>query len=323
MPAHPTLPLDVLPTFVAVADAGSMRAAGEALHLTHSAISQQIRQLEDRLGFAVFARQGRGLVLTPAGQRLLDGARGALAQLADARQDAERLARGDDAAVLRLAVLPSFAQRWLTPRMARWRPAHPALRLEMVAAMQTADLRQDGLHVAIRHGSGQWRGLRSERLIQSPRVVLGSPAAAARLAAQGPAALTHEPLLGQTDLWRQWFAQNGLAAAAGAVRPVAAFNDAALLLQAVEADVGLGLVRDLLAADALVDGRLVQLAPQALPESNETYGHDPTVFWLCWREELSDWPPLLALRDWLRAELALSRDALARLRAQTAAPGGG
>ena len=169
MPAHPTLPLDVLPTFVAVADAGSMRAAGEALHLTHSAISQQIRQLEDRLGFAVFARQGRGLVLTPAGQRLLDGARGALAQLADARQNAERLAQGDDTAVLRLAVLPSFAQRWLTPRMARWRAVHPGLRLEMVAAMQTADLRQEGLHVAIRHGSGQWRGLRSERLIQSPR----------------------------------------------------------------------------------------------------------------------------------------------------------
>ena len=92
MPTTKPLPLDVLPTFAAVADAGSMRAAGEALHLTHSAISQQIRLLEERLGFAVFARQGRGLALTPAGQRLLDASRGALAMLAEARQEAARLA---------------------------------------------------------------------------------------------------------------------------------------------------------------------------------------------------------------------------------------
>ena len=306
------LPLDVLPTFAAVADAGSMRAAGEVLHLTHSAISQQIRLLEERLGFAVFTRQGRGLVLTPAGQRLLDSTRSALAQLAGARQDAARLAQ-DDAQALRVAILPSFAQRWMMPRMARWRAAHPQLRLELTASMHMADLRQEGLHAAIRHGSGQWRGLRAEPLIQSPRVVLGSPAAAARLAAQGPAAIAQEPLLGNTTLWRQWFDRAGVTPAP-AVHPVAAFNDAALLLQAVEADVGLGLVRDLLAADALVEGRLVQLAPQTLPESHDTYGHDPTVYWLAWREDLSDWPPLQALRDWLHSELARSRAQLAAQR---------
>ena len=313
MPAPKPLPLDVLPTFAAVAQAGSMRAAGDALHLTHSAISQQIRVLEERLGFAVFTRQGRGLVLTPAGQRLLEGTRSALALLADTRQDAARLAHGDEA-VLRVTVLPSFAQRWLLPRMGRWRAAHPQLRIELAATMHTADLHQEGLHAAIRYGSGQWRGLRAEPLLQSPRVALGSPAAAARLAGQGPAALAHEPLLGNVDLWQKWFAHAGVTPIPP-VQPVAAFNDAAMLLQAVEADVGLGLVRDLLAADALLDGRLVQLAPQALPESAETTAFESSIFWLAWREELTDWPPLQALRTWLHGELARSGEQLAQARA--------
>jgi len=309
MPHTPPLPLDVLPTFAAVAEAGSMRAAGETLHLTHSAISQQIRLLEDRLGFAVFLRQNRRLVLTPAGQRLLDGARNALALLADARQDAARLAAGAEP-VLRMAVLPSFAQRWLMPRMGRWRAAHPGLRLELIASMETVDLRQEGLHVAIRHGSGHWRGLRAEPLIQSPRVVLGSPAAAARLAGQGLDAIAREPLLGSAELWRQWFAQAGLSPLPP-IQPVAAINDAALSLQVVEADVGLALIRDLLAADALLDGRLVRLSPHVLHESAGDAGFDPTVFWLAWREELTDWPPVQALRDWLQSELAASRRQLA------------
>ena len=317
MPHAPPLPLDVLPTFAAVADAGSMRAAGEALHLTHSAISQQIRLLEERLGFALFLRQYRRLVLTPAGQRLLDGARDALAQLADARQDAARIALGTEP-VLRVAVLPSFAQRWLMPRMGRWRAAHPGLRLELTASMETVDLRQEGLHVAIRHGSGHWRGLCAEPLIQSPRVVLGSPAAAARLAGQGLSAIAREPLLGSADLWRQWFAQAGLTPLP-ALQPVAVINDAALSLQVVEADVGLALIRDLLAADALLDGRLVRLSPHVLQESPDA-GFDPTVFWLAWREELTDWPPVQALRSWLQDELAESRRQLAL--AATAQRGG-
>ena len=232
MPTTKPLPLDVLPTFAAVADAGSMRAAGEALHLTHSAISQQIRLLEERLGFAGFARQGRGLALTPAGQRLLDASRGALAMLAEARQEAARLAL-DAQPVLRVAVLPSFAQRWLMPRMGRWRAAHPDLRLELTASMQMADLRQEGLHAAIRLGTGQWRGLRAEPLIQSPKVVLGSPAAARRVAGAGWPAIAREPLLCSATMWRDWFSRAG-ASPLPAINPVASFNDAALLLPLAE-----------------------------------------------------------------------------------------
>lgn len=256
-----SLPLDTLPTFGAVARQGSMRAAGEHLHLTHSAVSQQIRLLEQRLGFALFLRQGRRLVLTDAGRHMLAASEAALAQLETARREAQTQADGGGQR-LRLAILPSFAQRWLAPRLPRWRQAHPGIHLELVASQHTADLQQEGLHAAVRQGSGQWRQLRAERLLHSPYVAVGSPRASARLAAAGDSALLHEPLLGNTALWQTWLAQAGMAAAR--VAPVAAFNDAGLLLQAAEADVGLALVREVLAADALLDGRLVKLSPIVL-----------------------------------------------------------
>lgn len=311
------LPLDTLPTFAAVARQGSMRAAGEHLHLTHSAVSQQIRLLEQRLGFALFHRQGRRLVLTDAGRHMLAASEAALAQLETARREAQAQADGGGQR-LRLAILPSFAQRWLAPRLPRWRQAHPGIHLELVASQHTADLQQEGLHAAVRQGAGHWRQLRAERLLHSPYVVVGSPRAAARLAATADNALLHEPLLGNTALWQAWLAQAGMAAAR--VAPVAAFNDAGLLLQAAEADVGLALVREVLAADALLDGRLVKLSPIALAESAAVAHHDLTAsYWLAYPEGQEHWPPIVALRDWLHSELAASAQALQQ-QATRAAP---
>lgn len=308
-----SIPLDTLPTFVAVAHARGMRAAAEALHLTHSAVSQQIRGLEQRLGFDLFLREGRRLVLTDAGRHLLAAAQGSIAQLEQARIEAAWRAQGAEQ-LLRVAIVPSFGQRWLMPRMGRWRERHPRLRLDLVASQQMADLPAANLHLAIRHGSGQWRGLRAERLLLSPRVVVGSPKAASRIRAAGPGALADQPLLGHASLWRSWFAAAGIACRA---EPVATFNDAGMLLQAVEADIGLGLVRDVLAADALLDGRLVQLSNLALPEIPPHDGYDSTALWLAWREDLSDWPAVQAFRAWLRDEMRASRE---RLDARAAPP---
>lgn len=307
--AMQALPLDVLPTFLAVARSGSMRAAAESLHLSHSAISQQIRLLEERLGFAVFLRLNRRLQLTDPGRLLLAATETSLVQLEQARQLAGELAAGA-APRLRLAVLPSFAQRWLLPRMTRWRAAQPALGLELVTSMELSDLPRDGLHAAIRVGPGHWRGLQAEPLTRSRWVVTGAPAAAHRLANLPPAAWTEQPLLGNVALWERWFAHLG---APRRVTPVAAFNDAGLLLQAVEADIGLGIVREVLAADALLAGRLVKLFHGDLGELETDEGFDRSIYWLAWRDDLADWPPLRALRDWLHAEMATSEQALALL----------
>src|SRR3954465_9468234 len=167
MPTKIRLPLNTLPAFRAVAESQNLRAAADVLHLTHSAVSQQIRVLEEQLGFPLFERRGRRVVLNPAGQVLLRSAQSALAQLDDGMQAAAAVASGT-AHRLRVTVLPSFAQRWLLPRMGRWRERHPQLALEISTSQQTVDLQREGFHAALRAGRGPWPGLESERLFGLP-----------------------------------------------------------------------------------------------------------------------------------------------------------
>lgn len=295
------LPLNTLVAFRAAAEAQNLRAAAETLHLTHSAVSQQLRLLEERLGFALFDRRGRRVVLNPAGEALLRSVQAALAQLDDGVQAAAAAAAGD-APRLRLTVLPSFAHRWLLPRIGRWHERHPSVALEIEASLRVVDLQREGFHAAVREGRGPWAGLASERLFdQPPIIVVGSPAAAQRLAGAPPEALSREPLLGDADLWDAWFAVAGLATH---VRTVAVFNDAGLMLQAAEQSMGIALSRELLAADALCDGRLVKLSPVAITHPEAQPYH------LVFPPALRDWPPLTSLRQWLRDELELSHRAL-------------
>jgi LysR family glycine cleavage system transcriptional activator len=287
-----------MPTFRAVAERANLRAAAQALHLTHSAVSQQIRALEDQLGFPLFDRRGRRVVLNEAGAALLPAVQAALDGLVDGVALA-RAAAGGIGHTLRLSTLPSFAQRWLLPRMARWRARHPALALELHTSQDLVDLARDGYDAAVRQGLGPWRGLQAEPLFDSPLIAVGAPAAADRVHGRGAAALADEPLLGDAALWARWFRLDG--DAPRSVRPVASFNDAGLMLQAAEQGLGIALARDLLAADALHEGRLRQLSPLALPDRSAQ------PLWLVYPARLAQSPALEALRDWLHDELALSR----------------
>lgn len=290
------LPLHTLPTFATVAKRQNLRAAAEELHLTHSAISQQIRLLEEQIGFALFDRHGRRLALNAAGAALLQAVEPALAQIDQGLRAAAATAAGEEQRI-RVTLLPSFAQRWLLPRIGRWRERQPCIALELDASQRIVDLQRDGFHAALRQGAGPWRGLEAERLIQSPRIVVAAPAVARRVAEMDAAGLAGEPLLGDAVQWQDWFALRGHVTR---VNPVASFNDAGLMLQATEQGLGLALVRDLLAADALRDGRLVRLSPLALP------GEGIDTFWLVYPPMLAEWPPLLALKAWLHDELAQS-----------------
>ena len=312
------LPLHTLPTFCTAARLANLRAAAEQLHLTHSAVSQQIKLLETQLGFTLFDRRGRGIVLNAAGAALLRSVAPALAQIDDGVSAASAAAAGTEHRI-RLTLLPSFAQRWLLPRLAGWRERHPHISIELDASQQVIDLQRDGFHAGLRQGNGQWRGLAAERLIDSPFIALGSPAAARRLLGLQAKSLADEPLLGSAARWVRWFELCGVRAR---VNPVAAFNDAGLMLQAAEQGLGLALARELFAADALRDGRLVRLSPQTLPDD------DDHAFWLVYPPALEDWPPLVALRGWLKDELARSqammdgaRPAPAFAAALAAAPG--
>jgi LysR family glycine cleavage system transcriptional activator len=131
-------------------------------------------------------------------------------------------------------------------------------------------------------------------LIDSPRVPVGSPQAAQRLLGRDVAALAREPLLGHASLWERWFA---LSSVKVRVNPVAVFNDAGLMLQAAEQNMGIALAREVLAADALRERKLIRLSTLAL--------HEETVdaYWLVYPQALHDWRPLAALRRWLHGQL--------------------
>jgi len=296
------VPLNFLPTFVAVAQLQTLRAAAESLHLTHSAVSQQIGELESRLGFPLFDRRGRRVHLNAAGQALLRHVAPALAQVDDGVQAAAATAQGA-AQGLRVTMLPSFAQRWFLPRLGLWRERHPDIAIEIEASANLVDLQRDGFHAAIRTGPGPWPGLVVERLYESPTpfIAVASPAMAQRLREGRPADLAREPLLGDIDVWEQWFAAAGVRTRA---TPVASFNDVGLMLQATEQGLGLAVVRELLAADALRDGRLARLFDVSVVlEGVQPYS-------LVYPPALKDWPPLIALRDWVREEFDCSLAAL-------------
>jgi LysR family glycine cleavage system transcriptional activator len=295
------LPLNTLAAFRAVAEGENLRAAADTLHLTHSAVSQQIRGLEDHLGFRLFDRRGRRVVLNAAGHAFLRSVQAALAQLDDGVQAAAAAASGT-AQRLRVTVLPSFAQRWLLPRIGRWRERYPELALEIDASIAAVDILREGFHAAIRQGVGPWPGVESEQLFdQPPMIVVGSPAAARRLLGAQPEALAREPLLGHSDLWKVWFAAAGVRTN---VTTVAVFNDAGLMLQAAEQNLGLALSREILAADALADGRLVQLSPVTIIHAEARPYH------FVYPPSLRTWAPLRAFREWLRDELDRSYAAL-------------
>lgn len=296
------IPLNVLPTFVAAAKLQNLRLAAEQLHLTHSAVSQQIGGLEERLGFQVFDRVGRGIVLNAAGQALLRGVEPALERIQEGVHAATVAACGDGQP-LRVTMIPSFAQRWFLPRMGSWREQHPDIPLDIDASIATVDLQREGFHAGLRTGDGPWPGLIAERLYDGPTpfIAVGSPEAARRLAGRPLDAVARESLLGDADLWARWFNAVGVTARA---TPVAMFNDLSLMLQATEQGLGLSVVREMFAADALRTGRLVKL-------SDVSFIHEgASSHKLVYPAGLENWAPLVALRAWLRAELESSLRAL-------------
>jgi LysR family glycine cleavage system transcriptional activator len=296
--------LRYLPAFKAAAELGNLRAAASVLHVTPSAISQQISRLEEQLGFVVFEREGRKVVLNDAGRLLLRRVQAALKEIDEGVQEAAITANARADVVVRISVVPSFAQRWLLPRIGRWRAAHPGIGLEIDATRDTVDLARAGVHAGIRTGGGAWPGLVAERLtdLDVPLVPVGCRAAAQRLAGRGPEAIAGEALLGDPLLWQRWFAGAGVTAT---VKSAATFAETGLMLQAAEQDIGLVLARGLYTVDALQEGRLVRLSDV------DVAIEDAQRFFLVHPPGLGDWPPLVRLREWLREEIAQSERALA------------
>jgi len=165
-------PLSALRAFSAFAETANVVAAGEALGVSHAAISQQLRALERHLDAALLDRSGRSLSLTPEGERLAQVLRSSFGSMIDV---VEEIADQQDARPLHISVTPVFAACWLMPCLPKFRATHADLGIMVDPSPQVVELGPDGIDVAIRYGTGPWPGVDAEMLLQSPMVVVAAP----------------------------------------------------------------------------------------------------------------------------------------------------
>lgn len=165
-------PLTALRAFAATAREGGFSAAARKLNVTHAAVQQQVRGLETELGTALVWRDGRGLRLTPEGERLAT----ALADGFTIIQTATEALRAHHAdRPLTVTLPPAFAAEWLMPRLSRFWKAHPDIALSFLPEQRAIDLRESGANLGIRFGNGSWPGVISDFLAPAPQVVVAAP----------------------------------------------------------------------------------------------------------------------------------------------------
>ncbi len=252
-------PLHTLPAFEAAARLGSFLAAAEALHLTPSAISHRIRQLEEHLGQPLFERRHRAVVLTAAGRRYLAVVREALLRL----DEASALLRAPSRERLRISAAPALGSKWLVARVAEYQQRHPDLEFTLGTATGLGPLLNGEADIGLRYGEEEWPGLLAWKLFEERVFPVCSPVLAASL--QTPADLDGVRLLRHPLLsWSRWFAAAGLRRSEPASGPT--YEDALLMLEAAVAGHGAALMAATLAQPYLDEGRLVRPFAEDCPD---------------------------------------------------------
>lgn len=165
-------PLTALRAFSAFAQTGSMTRAGAALNVSHAAVSQQIRALEDHLGLSLLDRRPRLAELTPEGTQLARALDQGFSHIAQA---VEELTGADEGRPIQISVTPGFASSWLMPRLPEFRQRHPEVSLMIDPTPELRPLEPGGVDLAIRYGSGDWTGLEAELLILTPIAIVAAP----------------------------------------------------------------------------------------------------------------------------------------------------
>lgn len=283
------VPLHALPAFIATARLGNLSRAAASLHVTVSALSHQMRGLEQQLRKQLFERRPRGLVLTEAGEKLF----AAVAPHYDELELALRPERERSAQALVVSVMPSVASAWLLPRLAGFVAAHPEIELSVQSTIDVVDFERAAVDVAMRFGPGRWPGVQAELLFREWVVPVASPALLARFP-EARRSLEGVPLLRDPgDRWRQWFARHG---GTPPRRYVASFDDSETLQRAAVEGMGVALGRHTMAQPLLDHGRLIALSPHRLPAD---YAH-----YLVYPPRTERHAALIAFRDWLRGEAA-------------------
>ncbi|MDN7143427.1 LysR family transcriptional regulator [Pseudomonas sp. JQ170] len=240
----------------------SFTRCAEELHITPGAVSQQIRQLEERLGFRLFLRRARGVELTAEGQRLAQTVSEAYGSI---DTELRRLDAGEIRGTLRLRSIPSFLAKWLTPRLPRLQQRYPDIQLRLVAEDSSQALHEGDFDLAIDLNDGSYPGMHSTPLLDEQIFPVCSPALLrGRPPLHGPADLAYYPLLHDITAWRgsseyaEWeFYLQGIGAGGLDVRRGHTFNRNHLTIEAAIAGIGVAIARRTLLNDELERGALI------------------------------------------------------------------
>ena len=286
--------LNGLRAFEAAARHLSFTLAASELNVTQTAISHQIRRLEEELGIRLFVRQNRALALTPQARDYLPGVRAAFNDL---RLATDRLLRKDDDRVLTVSTLASLAAKWLLPRLTDFQEQHPGIDVRITTSTSLVDFQRDDVDAAIRYGRGQWPGLRADWLMADELFPVCSPSLlSGDKPLRRPEDLRNHPLLhtsnANSDDWRLWLTAAGLPSDI-ARQPGITFDMIFMTIQAAIDGIGVAMGRTSYVQDDIAKGRLVVPFKIALPAD--------AGFYLVSPEGRREAPKLVAFRDWMLA----------------------
>ncbi|NOT40247.1 MAG: transcriptional regulator GcvA [Alphaproteobacteria bacterium] len=282
-------PLNSLRAFESAARLLSFTKAADELAVTQSAVSHQVKTLEDWAGLPLFRRDGRAVALTEAAAKFLPAVTQALDQLALAGRKLQAVDPGQG--WLTVAVMPSFAGKWLVPRLAAFRAMHPNIDVWLASfEAQTGALGPD-VDIAIRYGREDWAGLTRIKILGEELFPVCAPAMAAQL--KDPTDLARVTLLHDElrEDWVMWLRTAGVPTVDSTRGP--GFDDSGLLIQAAIEGLGVALGRSVLVKGDLDAGRLVR--PFATSLKSES------AYYLVYPPELENAPKIKAFRDWLLA----------------------
>ncbi len=288
---NPVFPLLALRAFTEVGRHGSIKHAAQALGVTSGAVSQQIRQLEDRLGLTLFVRGHQKMSLSEDGARVYPTLLSAFDQIESALQTLEA---SKQRKTITISTVPSFAASWLVPRLGDFARLHPEIEVRVEASPNLVDLRRDRVDIAIRHGLGQYPGLQAEHLMAPVLLPVASPELiASQPAIHEPADCLNWPLLQDADRadWALWLAAHEVAEDPRAERGTA-FEDDYLLIRAAIAGLGLALIPQEYAHDEIAAGRLVQVLNKPWPTR--------FAYYLVTLPDAQQRPEVRAFADWIK-----------------------
>lgn len=294
-------PLSAIQGFEAAARRLSFKAAAEELNLTQSAVSHQVRTLEEFLGVKLFTRATNRIALTTAGQRYLAEVSDMLARL---RSGTARLQGREEAETLAIHGTPAFIARWLTPRLERYRRRHPNVGVKLTTGLPPTDFAGGAIDVVIHWGQAPLPGVRVDPFLASARTPVCSPSYLRRRGPlRGPADLLQQTLLHDVvqDGWPGWFARAGVEFDGPDLGP--RFEHCDLTYNAAERGQGVALAYTALIDREFAEGRLVPIF------EIET---DPVVIYsVACQEGRSADPKIAGFRTWILEEIAADNQAAA------------